>query len=240
MADAMRVFLAVDLGDAMSDAGHAWGRAVATTLGPAASALTWVPPARIHITLRFFGELPADRVDALGQALTAGPWSPAFEIGFGAAGTYPPSGRPRVLWLGISTGREALVGLHDALGQRLASAGGGIAGTGNAGNGAGDAFSPHVTIARVRRDPPPGLGRALRDACARTPPPDCASRRPRADAVRERPEIERAGLRTARPRAARHRSVRVMARAESARQDQTTRRPSMRQPPARTRAIAAG
>ena len=133
MADAMRVFLAVDLGDAMSDAGHAWGRTVAAALGPAASALTWVPPARIHITLRFFGELHADRVDALGQALTAGRWSPAFEIGFGGAGTYPPSGRPRVLWLGISTGREALVGLHDALGQRLASAGDGIAGTGNAG-----------------------------------------------------------------------------------------------------------
>ena len=171
MADAMRVFLAVDLGDAMSDAGHAWGRAVATTLGPAASALTWVPPARIHITLRFFGELPADRVDAVGQALTAGPWSPAFEIAFGAGGTYPPAGRPRVLWLGLSTGRAALVRLHDAVGQRLASAGDGIAGTGNAGKGAGDAFSPHVTIARVRRDPPPGLGRALRDGCARTPAP---------------------------------------------------------------------
>jgi len=172
MADAMRVFLAVDLGDTMADAGHAWGLAVARTLGHAASALTWVPPVRIHITLRFFGELSADRVDALGRALTAGSWSPAFALGFGDGGTYPPAGRPRVLWLGISTGREALVELHDALGGRLASADGGIAGTGNAGNGAGDAFSPHVTIARVRRDPPPGLGRVLRDACSRTPPPD--------------------------------------------------------------------
>jgi RNA 2',3'-cyclic 3'-phosphodiesterase len=172
MAGAMRVFLAVDLGDAMSEAAHAWGRAVAATIGPAASALTWVPPARIHITLRFFGELPADGVNALARALNAGPWSPAFEIGLGAAGTYPPAGRPRVLWLGTSTGREALVSLHDAVGHRLASAGDGIAGTGNAGKGVGDAFSPHVTIARVRRDPPSGLGRALRDACARTPPPD--------------------------------------------------------------------
>ena len=171
MADAMRVFLAVDLGDAMSEAAHAWGRAVAATLGPAASALTWVPPLRIHITLRFFGELPADRVDALGRALTAEPWSPALTIAFGDGGTFPQSGRPRVLWLGISTGRDALVGVHDALGRRLASAGG-IAGTGNAGNGAGDVFSPHVTIARVRRDPPSALGRSLRDACARTPPPD--------------------------------------------------------------------
>jgi RNA 2',3'-cyclic 3'-phosphodiesterase len=171
MGDAMRVFLAVALGDAMSAAAHAWGRAVATTLGPAASALTWVPPSRVHITLRFFGELPPDRVDALGQALIDGPWSPAFEIGFGTPGTYPPSGRPRVLWLGMSTGRDALVRLHDAVAERLARAGGGIAGTGNAGAGAGDAFSPHVTIARVRRGPPPGLGRALRDACARTPQP---------------------------------------------------------------------
>jgi RNA 2',3'-cyclic 3'-phosphodiesterase len=171
MATPMRVFLAVDLGDAMSHAGHAWGRAVAATLGPAASALTWVPPARLHLTLRFFGELPADRVALLGQALTDRPWSPAFEIGFGGAGTYPAWGRPRVLWLGISTGRDAVVRLHDALAERLARAGGGMAGTGNAGAGAGDAFSPHVTIARVRRDPPPGLGRALRDACSRTPPP---------------------------------------------------------------------
>jgi 2'-5' RNA ligase len=175
MTGAMRVFLAVDLGDAMSDAGYAWGRAVARTLGDAASALTWVPPARIHVTLRFFGELSADRVDALGRAVSAGPWSPAFEIGFGGGGTYPPSGRPRVLWLGISTGRETLVRLQEALGQHLADAGG-IAGTGNAGAGAGDVYSPHVTIARVRRDPPPGLGRALRDACARTPPPDVRAR----------------------------------------------------------------
>jgi 2'-5' RNA ligase len=37
---------------------------MATTLGPPAKA-DRVPPARIHITPRFFGELPADRVDAL-------------------------------------------------------------------------------------------------------------------------------------------------------------------------------
>jgi 2'-5' RNA ligase len=36
-------------------------------------------------------------------------------------------------------------------------------------------FTPHVTVARVRREATPGLGRTLREA-ARTPAPDASAR----------------------------------------------------------------
>ena len=158
----MRVFLAIDLHDAVALAAHAWGRAVADGLDAGErAALSWVPAARIHLTLRFYGELAPAQVEALVRALADPAWrEPAFAIGLRGAGTFPPIGRPRVLWLGVGEGRDDVAGLHRALEARPGVATGDTDG----------AFAPHVTIARVRR-PQPGLARALRDAMALTPTP---------------------------------------------------------------------
>jgi RNA 2',3'-cyclic 3'-phosphodiesterase len=158
----MRVFLAIDLHDAVAPAAQAWGRAVADRLAAAdRAALSWVTAERIHLTLRFYGELTPGRVEALTRALAEPAWlESAFTLGLGHAGTFPPAGRPRALWLGVGDGRDAVSGLHRALAARPG------AGTG----GAEDAFAPHVTIARVRR-PRPGIARALGHAMARTPVP---------------------------------------------------------------------
>jgi 2'-5' RNA ligase len=160
--NAMRVFLAVDLRDTMGQAATAWGRAVATALGPRdAASLTWIPAARIHVTLHFFGDLDRTVVDGLPAVLGAVP-EPPFDVTFEGGGTFPPVGRPRVLWLGVGAGAPALVRLHGWLQPRVA----GIGQPDRHGT-----FAPHVTIARVRRDAGPAVGRVLRDVAARVPAP---------------------------------------------------------------------
>jgi 2'-5' RNA ligase len=168
----MRVFLAFDLRDTLGEAVEAWGAAVAAAIGhrPAA-ALTWVPAPRVHVTLHFFGELQPRDVDRVGEALGGAVPAPAFELRLGGGGTLPPSGRPRVLWLGFREGADALARVHAWIAPR-------VAGLGQPDRHA--AFTPHVTVARVRREGAPGLGQALRDAAARIPVPDA---RTRVDAV---------------------------------------------------------
>jgi len=163
MAGTMRVFLAIDLRDTLGSAAHDWGRAVASALGRRdAAALSWVPAARIHVTLHFFGELDAAMVSGLTRTLGDGVPTTPFDLVLGAGGTFPEAGRPRVLWLGFGAGADALVRLHAAIEPR-------VAGVGQPDRHA--AFRPHVTIARIRRDAAPAAGLALREAAARTPAP---------------------------------------------------------------------
>ena len=163
MADAMRVFLAVDLRDTLGPAAQAWGRNVAERLGSRdAASLSWVPASRIHVTLHFFGELDAPEISALQRAMGDRVPAPPFDLVPGAGGTFPVMGRPRVLWLGFGAGAESLARVQAWLEPR-------IAGIGQPDRHA--TFQPHVTVARVRRDAGRSLGRPLREAAARTPVP---------------------------------------------------------------------
>ena len=164
----MRVFLALDLSADMRAAAFAWGRALAGTIGlEAAGALTWVPAERMHVTLRFFGELERDRVDAIAAALTQAPFTDGVApAAFGFAGIFPPKGRARVLWLGFSDGQDALRRLHASVQGRV----------GQLAAADDELFIPHLTIARVKHaDRLPGrpgaFGRDLRQACVSHPPP---------------------------------------------------------------------
>lgn len=165
----MRVFLALDLPAAMRAAAWSWGRDLAERLGPDADrALTWVPAERMHVTLRFFGELETPHVDRLAQALTRAPFAgAATPAAFGFAGIFPPAGRARVVWLGFSDGQDALRRLHAGIHTRL----------GELAEPDDELFIPHLTIARVKHgDRVPGrpgaFGRNLRLACMNLPPPD--------------------------------------------------------------------
>ena len=164
----MRAFLALDLAADMRAAAWTWGRALAGAIGPeAAGALTWVPAERMHVTLRFFGDVERDRVDAISAALTREPFADGTAAAaFGFAGIFPPKGRARVLWLGFSDGQDVLRRLHASVQARL----GELAGADD------ELFIPHLTIARVKHaDRLPGrpgaFGRDLRQACVSRPPP---------------------------------------------------------------------
>ncbi|MGC2289957.1 MAG: RNA 2',3'-cyclic phosphodiesterase [Thermoplasmata archaeon] len=96
-----------------------------------------------HLTLRFFEELPADRVpvvvDALAEA--AGESGP-FQLEVCGVGAFPTPQRPRVVWAGVGSGSTApLQTLAERLGRALAARG-----------FPADRrpFVPHLTLARIR------------------------------------------------------------------------------------------
>jgi 2'-5' RNA ligase len=109
-------------------------------VGSMASSLRWTPASNIHATLHFLGEVDPSRLGGLREAL--GPAIPVapFEVEVGAWGVFPPAGAPRVLWLDVTAGANAIAAVHDELGRRLTGAGFAIETR---------PFSPHLTVARV-------------------------------------------------------------------------------------------
>jgi 2'-5' RNA ligase len=103
--------------------------------------ITWIPADRMHLTVRFIGEVGdaiAERViGALREPLRVQP----FVIGFDRFGAFPPKGPSRVIWIGVAEGRDAAVRAETAISDRLAAL---------------DiprddrAYSPHLTLARIR------------------------------------------------------------------------------------------
>src|SRR5947209_16216769 len=59
---------------------------------------SWEKPEKIHITLKFIGDIAVPRVEELSHAAaTVEP----FELTITTPGAFPPHGPPRVLWLGV-------------------------------------------------------------------------------------------------------------------------------------------
>lgn len=108
------------------------------------SGVKWVDPANMHITLKFFGDVPVSRVDDLTAVLVAAAAEHrVFEVGVQGVGAFPSADRPRVFWAGIGQGGDALISLAGSV-ERA---------TTEAGFPPSDRpFSPHLTLGRVRSD----------------------------------------------------------------------------------------
>jgi len=102
----------------------------------------------VHLTLRFLGDVDADR-----DAVARRAWYDAvrmhapFELRLDLPGRFPERGRPRILWAGIQPSPSL-----DTLAAALESAA----------RESGFApetreFRPHLTLARAKRGPPPTL-----------------------------------------------------------------------------------
>jgi len=102
--------------------------------------LTWVPRERLHLTIRFIGEVDEPRAEQIRTALASPLDTPAFELTFEGAGAFPGHGAPRVLWAGITHGERELDDLEREVSARLA----------RCGIPEGRPSRPHLTLARVR------------------------------------------------------------------------------------------
>lgn len=104
----------------------------------------WVRPEGMHLTLKFMGDIPAALVERVLEALpqvTAG-FSP-FGLTIAGLGVFPNPRRPRVLWAGVQGDLETLSALQLAVDDAV----------GNLGLPKEmRAFSPHLTLGRVRRE----------------------------------------------------------------------------------------
>lgn len=112
------------------------------TLAPDVRA-SWAREESLHLTLKFLGDVPIERVDLLaGATQSATRMVEPFELIVGGCGSFPPKGRPRVLWIGIEdlSGRLGL--LERALEAECEKEG--FAREQRP-------FHPHLTIARLRQ-----------------------------------------------------------------------------------------
>jgi 2'-5' RNA ligase len=107
--------------------------------------LKWVDPDKIHLTLRFLGDVAVEVVGRVGSIVeTLDPSPISFRVDRAGSFGRGRRGRPSVFWLGGEFGREAysladeLSALPDDKGRK----------------GRRGRFTPHLTIARRRRGGP--------------------------------------------------------------------------------------
>ena len=139
----MRLFVGIALGDELVRRLHVLLDALherAAEMAPRAR-ITWVPPERLHVTVRFIGNADEDRARAIRSALEAPLTVKPFDLIVAGVGTYPKGRPPRVIWAGISQGSSELQRMEHEMSGRLERLG--IA------REARD-YRPHVTLARVR------------------------------------------------------------------------------------------
>lgn len=103
---------------------------------------SWERPEKLHITLKFLGDVEPARVEALsGAAARAVSNIEPFELSVNEPGSFPPKGEPRVLWLGIVDASGRLAVMQRALETECAAVGF---------PREPRAFKPHLTLARIR------------------------------------------------------------------------------------------
>jgi 2'-5' RNA ligase len=139
----VRLFAAAEIGEAVARRVAALVedlRARVEAIGPRAK-VTWIPADRLHLTIRFIGEVEYADVPRIRAVLRSPVRVAPFELSIAGAGSFPRSGAPRVLWAGVVQGAPALLAIERALTSRLAAAG--I-------EPEPRPYRPHLTIARVR------------------------------------------------------------------------------------------
>lgn len=121
-----RLFIAVPLpGDAAGAVRSVVDEVQTEPLPDGARDVRWVRLDGLHLTLRFLGPTAEERIEptaAAVQAVASAAPGP-IEIEFRGAGTFPPHGRPRALWIGIAAGTEALAQLAGELNEALVAVG---------------------------------------------------------------------------------------------------------------------
>jgi 2'-5' RNA ligase len=103
--------------------------------------LKLVEPPNIHITMKFLGEVPDDRIAPISEALErAAAGTKQFDVRVRGIGVFPNLNYIRVVWAGVSDGRDEVTALQQKIERELRPLG----------FRPERDFVPHLTIARVK------------------------------------------------------------------------------------------
>jgi len=102
----------------------------------------WVNPEKIHLTLKFFGNIEESRIDPIfkfiGEVIRN---THPFSLKVRGVGAFPSLKNPRVIWMGLVNGKEVLASLQKQIEIQL----------GKIGFQPEDRpFHPHLTLGRMR------------------------------------------------------------------------------------------
>ena len=153
LPERVRAFIALRLDGTVGDAiAGLIERLRAPENGIQQGGIRWVRPANFHLTLFFLGpSVPREWLAPIADGLRAIAETTApFEVVARGVSAFPNLARPRVIWVGLDS-----VGPH---GDALAGLAARVAGTAERCGVAPErrAFSPHLTIGRVRSLKSPG------------------------------------------------------------------------------------
>jgi 2'-5' RNA ligase len=135
----IRCFLALDPpGEILREIGKVRDRLQKLIRGD----LRWVRPEGIHLTLKFFGDIPENAVENIAVVVEkAAAGAAPFSLAIGGAEVFPDQHRPRVLWFGMSGDVPRLLRFQQGLEDEL----------GMIGFPAEERpFRPHLTLARIK------------------------------------------------------------------------------------------
>lgn len=161
----MRVFIGVELDDRVKAAAADVAERLRQRLNRSVPDFRarWIEPANLHVTLWFIGEVPEASLDRIIAALQSPAFpSPAFPLSLAGCGAFPPSGQPRVLWIGVHQGLQEMRSLYREIGVRLEPLGY---------LAERREYAAHLTIARVK-DSGRGAAREMRSILDELPA-DC-------------------------------------------------------------------
>lgn len=134
----IRCFLALDLPDAL----RPQLALVQGELKRSNADVRWVQVGNIHLTLKFFGNVPDNEIDPITQAareVAAG--QAPFKLQVTQAGAFPGMKNPRVIWLGLGGDLIPLAQMYHRLEKAFAALGH---------LPEGRPFNPHLTLGRVK------------------------------------------------------------------------------------------
>jgi len=104
--------------------------------------IRWIRAQNIHLTLKFLGDVPVAKVDAIVRKLQAlCEETDAFHYNLTRLGVFPNPGKARLLWVGAESFREQLTQLAKKIDQALINLGF---------SKEKRKFVPHVTLGRAK------------------------------------------------------------------------------------------
>ncbi|MFX0185110.1 MAG: RNA 2',3'-cyclic phosphodiesterase, partial [Candidatus Hodarchaeota archaeon] len=95
---------------------------------------------QLHLTLKFLGEVPSNRIETIKEAITKIE-DPQFEIELKNMGCFPNQNYIRVVWIGITKGNVQLAQIAQSIEKLLTPLGF---------PKEKRKFSPHLTLARIK------------------------------------------------------------------------------------------
>jgi 2'-5' RNA ligase len=132
-----RAFVAIDIDEAIRQKLVSAQKRLEAT----GADLKLVEPPNIHITMKFLGEVPDEKISTVAEALRKAVASTVqFDVNVRGIGVFPNLHYIRVVWAGIAEGHDEIISVQRGIDQELQPLG----------FPKERDFVPHLTIARVK------------------------------------------------------------------------------------------